>query len=136
MYGERSKANFLAAAAKIKSLGFRVVINDYTRDKYGAFYYGYYSDGQNVGYFQNGDFYGVRWSTVNAPGSVGVGSGFSCEDYGADIENLTREQLLTGFAVVPSWYRLRKGEKVVKYRNFDEFLEARKKSPWSDLIEF
>lgn len=120
------KSEYFAIAAKeIKSLGFRVFVNV---NKPGElpYYYGYFSDGANVGSFQLGDFGGVRWSSVNKYGSFC--SGFSCVDDGVPVESLTAEKLRTAFCVVPSWYRMREIDRqrggVKKFANLDEFLNA------------
>ena len=119
---KRKQEYFDAASQHIKSLGFRVFVHD---NKAGDFpyYYGYFSDGKNIGYFQLGDFFGVRWSTVNGPGSRGCGCGFSCEDEGVEYDRLTREMLEQAFVSIPSWYRPGKNEKVVKYLDLDHFLD-------------
>lgn len=116
----RTKEQLFEAAEKIKSLGFRVWVADSYKN---GFYYGYYSDGKNVASFSLGWFFGVRWSTVNAPGSKGVGTGFSCEDDGVPVNELTVERLREGFYAVPPWYVMGKDEKVVKFKDLDEFLK-------------
>lgn len=133
------QAYFDAACERIKSFGFRVFAHE---NKPGDFkyYYGYFSDGKNIGYFQLGDFFGVRWSTVNGPGSHGCGSGFSCEDEGVGIDDLTVERLREAFQGVPYWYRLGKGERVCKWQDLDTFLrdqQTRKEKGWftSNLVE-
>lgn len=83
----RTKEQLYEAANKIKSLGFRVWIPTDSLEK--GYYYGYYSDGKNIAYFQLGYFFGVCWCTINAPGSHGVGTGFSCEDEGVPVNELT-----------------------------------------------
>ena len=129
------KDYFDSAVAKIKSFGFRVFVKENKPGDYPS-YWGYFSDGKNVGYFQLGWFFGVRWSTVNAPGSHGVGTGFSCEDDGVEVSSLTPERLREAFQAVPYWYRLGKNEKVVKFRDLDQFLEHhRTRDNWYNLIE-
>ena len=129
------KAYFDATAEKIKSLGFRVFVKE-NRPGVPSSLWGFFSDGKNIGYFQLGYFFGVRWSTVNAPGSRGVGTGFSCEDEGVEYWDLTRERLREAFQAVPHWYRLGRNEKVVKFRDLDEFLEhQRTRETWYTLSE-
>lgn len=125
----RTKEQFYEAAKKIKSLGFRVWISPDSIEK--GYYYGYYSDGKNIAYFQLGESDGVRWCTVNAPGSHGVGSGFSCEDEGVLVDKLTVELLNKGFLVVPPWYKMREDDKVVKYKDLDEWLAFQAK--WTNI---
>lgn len=121
-----NKSEYFAIAAKeIKDLGFRVFVNVNEPGKT-PYYYGYFSDGANIGYFQLGDFGGVRWSSVNKYGSFC--SGFSCVDDGVPVECLTAEKLRTAFVVVPSWYRMRKIDLqrggVKKFADLDEFLNT------------
>ena len=130
------KEYFDAAARRIKELGFRVFVKDVKPGDSLGSYWGYFSDGKNVGYFQLGDFWGIRWSTINAPGSRNVGTGFSCEDEGVEIKDLTIDRLKEAFQAVPYWYRLGKNEKVVKFRDLDEFLEhQRTRENWFTLSE-
>jgi len=128
------KEYFDAASQHIKNLGFRVFVHENKPGEF-PYYYGYFSDGKNVGYFQLGDFFGVRWSTVNGPGSHGCGTGFSCEDQGVEYYKLTRPMLEQAFVSFPSWYRPEKNDKVVKYRDLDHFLSCRKETYWSNLVE-
>ena len=120
------KEYFDAASQHIKNLGFRVFVHENKPGEF-PYYYGYFSDGKNIGYFQLGDFFGVRWSTVNGPGSHGCGSGFSCEDEGVEYDKVTRPMLEQAFVSVPSWYRLGKDEKVCKWKGLDQFLEDQRK---------
>ena len=69
------KTYFEIAAREIKNLGFRVFVHINKNGQF-PYYFGFFSDGKNVGYFQLGDFGGVRWSTVNAPGSFCSGFQF------------------------------------------------------------
>ena len=129
------KEYFDAAARRIKELGFRVFVREHKPGENGS-YWGYFSDGKSVGYFQLGWYFGICWSTVNAPGSKGVGTGFSCEDEGVEYTDLTAERLREAFQAVPYWYRLGKDDKVVKFRDLDEFLEhQRKRESWYTLVE-
>lgn len=119
------KEFFAIAAREIKSFGFRVFVNINEPGKL-PYYFGYFSDGQNIGYFQLGDFGGVRWSTVNKNGSFC--SGFSCVDDGVQIQDMTADRLREAFQAVPRWYRMRKDDirrgGVKKYASLDEFLNA------------
>ena len=133
------QAYFKKAVERIKSFGFRVFVHE---NKPGElpYCYGYFSDGKNIGYFQLGWFFGVRWSTVNGPGSHNVGTGFSCEDDGVEVSQLTPERLREAFQSVPYWYRLGRNERVCKWKDLDAFLEdqrMRAEKGWyhSNLVE-
>lgn len=133
------KEYFEASSQHIKNLGFRVFVHENKPGEF-PYYYGYFSDGTNIGYFQLGDFFGVRWSTVNGPGSRGCGSGFSCEDEGVDYEKVTRKMLEQAFVSIPYWYRPEKTDRVVKWKDLDTFLadqRERAEKGWftSGLVE-
>jgi len=117
------KEYFELAAREIKNLGFRVFVNINKPGEY-SYFYGYFSDGKNIGYFQLHEFGGICWNTVNKPGSFC--SGFSCNDDGVLIQNITAERLREAFVTVPNWYRLSNYEisrgGVKKYANLEEFL--------------
>lgn len=130
----RTKEQLYEAADKIKSLGFRVWIPTDSVNR--GFYYGYYSDGKSVAGFSLGYFFGVRWSTINAPGSHGVGTGFSCEDEGVPVAELTAERLREGFLSIPPWYRMQKNDKVVKFKDLDEWLAFQAKQTWHHIEEY
>lgn len=102
-------------AAKIKGFGFRVfaVMHD-------GFYYGYFSDGKGVGYFEATPFIGIHLSTHNAKGS-GCG-GYEVAD-GLSVDDLTEEQLRECFVSYPSWVRSLDMKKVVKHKDLDDFLK-------------
>jgi len=119
------KEYFDAASQHIKNLGFRVFVHE-NKPGEDPYYYGYFSDGKNIGYFQLGYFFGVRWSTVNGPGSHGCGSGFSCEDEGVEYGRITRQMLEKAFVSIPSWYRPGRDEWVVKWRDLQHFLDTEK----------
>lgn len=113
---------FELIANKIKSFGFRVFVHNTAGD---SLYYGFYSDGQNVGYFDaSGYFFTARITTVNAPGSFC--SGFApdgIDDDGTNPEKLTPEILRAAFVVFPSWVnRFDRKKKVYKYRDLADFL--------------
>ena len=113
------------AAAKIKEFGFRVFV--VMRD---GFYYGFFSDGKNIGYFEAGPFVGVSLGTYNANGSDCSGYQVASE---LAIAELTEENLRECFSVYPSWVRPLDMKKVVKYKDLDDFL----KNYWSakELVE-
>ena len=113
------KTYFAEVAGAIKAHGFRVFVKE---NKPGEmpYYYGYFSDGVNVGYFQLGDFWGVTYSTVNAPGSFCTGFGVLEEP--ATIEELTPANLRRAFVTVPAWYRSGARKRVYKYKDLADFL--------------
>lgn len=122
------KSTYFENAAKaIKNLGFRVFVHDNEKSRL-PYFYGYFSDGVNIGYFQLGDFGGVRWSTVNAPGSFCTG--FSCEDNGVNYEDLTAETLRGAFVRVPRWYRMTETDNrrggVKKFASLEDFLNCKR----------
>ena len=114
------KTYFNEVANAIKRAGFRVFVKA-NRPGDLPYYYGYYSDGVNVGYFQLGDFgQGVKYNTVNAPGSFCTG--FAVLDNPVNIEDLTPANLRRAFVTVPGWYRLGERQRVYKYRDLADFL--------------
>lgn len=113
------KEEFLAIALKIKSLGFRVFING----KSGCF--GYFSDGTNMGYFQTSIWNGVDFSTCNrhipySPTGLYINPK---EQQGYHLEDITPELLQKTFVDVPTGYKLKPYQKVVKYDDLKDFLD-------------
>lgn len=103
------------AARKIKEFGFRVfvVMHD-------GFYYGFFSDGKNIGYFEAKPFIGVNLSTHNAKGSDCSGYQVASE---LAVDELTEQNLRECFSVYPSWVGPLDVVKVVKEKDLDDFLK-------------
>lgn len=122
---EETRAQFLNTANKIKSLGYRVFINsDYTRYES---YYGYYSNGFQVAYFEYVPYVGTKISTVNAPGSHGVGTGFVIDEAIA-TRDLTKKKLQTGFLFAPAWFLPFNEDRIVKFNDLAAFLSHHEKT--------
>lgn len=91
----------IKAVNKIKDIGYKVYIpNDEEPHTYA-----HYSDGTNIAYIQVEYFQrGIEISTVHMPN---IKSGTGYQVFGGDTaiqpEDLTKEQLEQGFAIIPKW---------------------------------
>lgn len=87
-----------AAAEKIKSFGFRVMLADRPGD---CLPWGILTDGKRVGYFEVNCFGLLNINTVHKP--CIAGTGFSI---GSDllIKDITKELCEQSFAFCPEWY--------------------------------
>jgi len=89
-----------------------------------------FTENNNIGYIQTGDFgHGVKYSTVHKP-NHNVGTGFGlCEDA---EDNPTIEDLRKAFMVAPNWARRHEVESVEKYKNIDEYFSK----PINQILEY
>lgn len=87
-----------AAAEKIKSFGFQVMLADRPGD---CLPWGILTDGKNVGYFQVDGFGFVDINTIHRPGKEGTG--FSIEGE-LLVKEITKEMCERSFITCPEWY--------------------------------
>ena len=117
----KRRKDFQKTAEHIKALGFVVIIS---RDP--NLTYGYYSDGENIGYFQQNEFSeGVNVATCNkTPGSYGAHHILEPNNTPVSLGQLTKEYLKKGFADYPGYYteEVRKSLPVLKWYNLRDFL--------------
>lgn len=100
---ETKRERFLQYAGQIKSLGYKVYVNDV--DNSSSFgNYGYIvNDRDEVGYFQLGDYgYGVSFSTKHKPCSH-FGTGFGLDNWDELPTEITKEVVDRVFIHHPSW---------------------------------
>ena len=96
---------------KIAASGFDV----YMRDESDTF--GYFTDGSNIGYFQEQPLEGLTLSTVHIPNRTS-GTGFRLDA----PETISAASLAKAFAHSPEWADSRARASVRKYRNVADFL--------------
>ena len=110
---------FHEAAERIKELGFRVFLSEDNT-------FGYYSDGKNIGYFQENEFVkGVNICTVNkTPGSSGMHYCLEPNFRPVGIGELTADYLAKGFQLYPDYFddEFKKEMNVIKFSGLEEFL--------------
>jgi len=107
----------------------------FNKNKYGLddrISYVSFSEGDNIGYAQCGDFgHGVRFSTVHK-GNKNCGTGFGLQDQFESIDNPTIEDIKHTFIFAPNWAKQRDVEKVVKYKGFNDYF----KSPVNRILTY
>ena len=124
------KAFFLEIARKIKEFGYRVfIVND------PHWYYGYFADGANIGYFQYNNS-GIGFSTTTAKGSSCSGfrlKNYTDNTYCFSIRQITKQVCERAFAKVPPEYgKLDSNTKIRKNRSLEKFF---KDKAWTTFIE-
>lgn len=114
---------FITSAGCIKRMGYRVFVigdNELT--------YGFFSDGKNVGYFQQNELgEGVQLATVNkTPGSIGTGYLLETGGKAIPVNELTKEYMEKAFHDYPDYFSREDKEFMhcIKYISLDNFLIA------------
>ena len=128
MNGLRNK--FIISAGCIRRMGYRVfVIND------NELTYGFFSDGKNIGYFQQNELGdGVQLATVNkTPGSYGANYLLETGGKANPVNKLTKEYLEKAFRMYPEYFDDEDKQIMpcIKYLGLEEFLANHEK----ELIE-
>lgn len=102
-----------AVIAKVKAAGFDV----YMRNPNDT--YLYFTDGQNIGYLQNGRAGGYDINTINKPDrTAGTGANIA---QALTIQGMTAESLARAFAFSASW---QSREGIVKFKDMEAFLKS------------
>lgn len=116
---------FITSAGYIKrmGMGYRVFVigdNELT--------YGFFSDGKNVGYFQQNECgEGVQLATVNkTPGSTGTGYLLETGGKAIPVNELTKEYMEKAFHDYPDYFSSEDKQFMycIKYISLDDFLAA------------
>ena len=113
----------IQSALAIAKLGFHVFL-----DRNIANTWGYFSDGNNVGYFQQCEWAnGIELATVNkVPGSDGMH--FLVEQHGKSIpvSQLTAEYLRKAFRIYPEYFTEedKSAMRSIKYLSLQDFLSS------------
>ncbi len=114
---------FIAVAKQIKDLGYKVYVATNPNETYG-----YYSDGNNVAYFQQSEFQdGVNIATCNkVPGSFGAHRILEPNNEPVPLGSITKDYLEKGFLEYPPYFT--EEEKalmpVSKWISLQEFLSS------------
>lgn len=114
---------FIAAAKYIKGLGYKVYVATNPNETYG-----YYSDGNNVAYFQQSEFQdAVNIATCNkVPGSFGAHHILEPNNRPVPLDGLPRSYLENGFQMYPPYFTEedKAAMPVNKWINLHEFLAS------------
>lgn len=126
------KSHLLTDTAEmIKAAGYKVFYSVWRHDTSGpGFTYFHFTDGQQIGYCQEGYFGGIRFSTIHKP-STQAGTGFSLQD-DPGIYEPTIEDAKKAFINVPAWFRREKFTPI-KYANWAEYTA---KNDSAEYVEF
>lgn len=112
---------FLQAIGEVKNFGFNVyVLKKDASNKEKLTYCFIEDENGNVGYMQEGDFGGVRFSTVHRPNRI-TGTGFGLQNWDEAIYNVTKEDVIKSFMFAPDWANMQERQSVKKYKNFAEY---------------
>lgn len=118
---------FDEAALYIKSLGFKVFVSDDEKDTYG-----YFSDGEHVGYFQQCETTNViQVATCNkTPGSTGTGLFLEPNNRGVPLEKIDKQYLEKAFQMYPSYFTQEDRDFMIvrKYFDLNDFLSDKRHS--------
>lgn len=89
-----------------------------------------FTEGNNIGYIQTGDFgHGVKYSTVHKPNN-NIGTGFGlCEDA---EDNPAIEDLRRAFIIAPNWAKRQDVKRVEKFKNIEEYFSK----PINQILEY
>jgi hypothetical protein len=106
-------------ADKLKEVGLKIYYSLWSSQP-GKPSYFYFTDGENIGYCQEGYFGGLRFSSVHKPCRE-AGTGFGLQD-DPGLYTATVEDAKKAFTVAPAWWR---GKRIAikKYKDWNEYTE-------------
>lgn len=109
-------------ADMIKAAGMRVFISKWSHNETKPTYF-HFTDGENIGYCQEGHFGGISFSTVHRPCKE-CGTGYGLTDFNdPGIYEPTIKDAKQAFINAPSWARPTERAAVIKYKNWEEYTQ-------------